>query len=84
MSVEFDLEAIIDGETITLIARTINVTEFKLHDKSTLNGCEIKSVLSQPRVLKPDGKQDIEVYCFSLVNTKDKDKFTIGTKIELL
>jgi len=57
MSIEFELEAIIDGETVALITRQLSSIDFKLNDRSTLNGYEIKSTFTQPRALKPDGIQ---------------------------
>jgi hypothetical protein len=84
MSIEFELEAIIDAETVALIARQLSSIDFKLNDKSTLNGYEIKSTFTQPRALKSDGNPDLEVFCFYLANAKDKDKFIVGNKTVLL
>ncbi|MBO9490849.1 hypothetical protein J7384_10820 [Endozoicomonas sp. G2_1] len=84
MDIEFILEAILEGKTTTLVARSINGNKFKLGNGSTLNGCPIMSTLSQPRRLKSDGKPNLDTYCFYLVNARDKYKFIVGNKIKLL
>lgn len=67
---------------VLVVARKLDVLDFKLHDHSLLNGVPISGG-DIPRKLNESGTPILSTWVFFLKNEKDQHKFRKGQLVEL-
>lgn len=66
-----------------ILARQLDLGDFRLSDSSRLGGMRLKPQLSMPRSLGSDGKPDMTVFAFLPVAAGDLESVKVGQTVEL-
>jgi len=84
---KFQIEHLVEGAVpdrlAYLIARQLEPGNFSLSEKSRLGGIRIRTSVSCPRKLKPDGTPDLTFFLFTLMDANEIALMAVGKIVEL-